>query len=329
MANSTYRIEDLNLQQDKFRKVSRPKDEWHGPCPSCYGHDRFSVQFQINRFFCRVCGYTGWLEELSLDHAPGFTTEEMKQRKKDRLSQDQKDYKQMLLDRISLQASGIVENMQLALLADEDLLEELMHPGGHLEGLTIKTIRRWKIGLMLRHKVCDDDGDWQDTRALAFPVYNREALITIRLRPIDQPVHLWKWGKYRPIKAGLGIGLFIADYYKRNDPLTHWCVLVEGEKKAMMLHQEGIPALGMWGVWTIKNSWIPVLQKRYNKIFLVHEEAHEKNEHVVGAIQHLRERLGPILRVIELDGKPDTMLAHGEMSVVDFVRKISVALTGG
>lgn len=304
--------------------------EYHGPCPDCHGgNDRFIIRLDWNWYFCRQCN---WPKGASLDRFRDtpLTSKEKKKLQKEYESGRKQQQEEIDKNRTRLRNLNLHMKFHKQLLNQPALLDLMMRPGGLLEGYKMHTIKRWMVGIDHHYRMVDDHGMVHETDALAFPIFDaQEQLLNIRMRYIDLPV-VGTWeragrGRYRPIWNNLGLAMTVADYWEKDIPDTHWTVMVEGEKKAQVLHQEGIPALGIFGIHCIPNDWYPWLLNRYDKIVMIHEEAWDGNKNVEGAINHLMTHLENIT-VLKLEGKPDSMLAHRELTPLELAKRIGEVL---
>jgi hypothetical protein len=118
-------------------------------------------------------------------------------------------------------------------------------------GLTEEAIEQFKIGYC--HS-CPTDDQPVKSDSITIPYYWAESLINLRHR-LNSPNGK---GKYRPEAAGLPTAIFNANILKDEG----WLVLVEGEFKAIVLCQNGIPAIGIPGVNSFKAH-----QEKWLKLF--------------------------------------------------------------
>ena len=76
----------------------------------------------------------------------------------------------------------------------------------------------------------------------------------IRLPVPIRPMELGYPHEYRPEAAGLATAIFNADLLK--DEVEDHIILVEGEFKAMVLSQNGLPAISIPGASIFKDKWL-------------------------------------------------------------------------
>lgn len=113
----------------------------------------------------------------------------------------------------------------------------------HGEGIDNESITRYNLGYCPR---CPTDYDGRASYTI--PVVNGGQLLNIRHR-----IKGANGGdKYRPHMAGLSVALFNLDLINEwPDP-----VVVEGEKKSIVLAQYGIPNCGIMSQRSFKRSWL-------------------------------------------------------------------------
>jgi DNA primase len=188
------------------------------------------------------------------------------------------------------------------LLQRPDLLSNLAQ-----DGISELGIRHFQVGMIPDFHFWVDDISYVG-EVFTFPIFHNKKCHGIRCRIIDPPD---KGDKYRPYLSGLGASFFCADFWPRMD----WVVIVEGEKKAIVLWENGIPAIGIQGCWTFKEEWKSYFVKRYKKIFLCLDPDKDG--------QRGAERLSKLLRApsIEINLKPDDALAQKVMTTGDFLYK--------
>ena len=111
------------------------------------------------------------------------------------------------------------------------------------EGITNASIDRYMLGYCPR---CPTDR--QGRPSYPIPVINGETLLNIRHRLVGADSD-----KYRPHMAGLGVQLFNADYL---DEQEESILIVEGEKKSIVVAQLGIPNVGIVGKRSFMKDWL-------------------------------------------------------------------------
>jgi hypothetical protein len=116
------------------------------------------------------------------------------------------------------------------------------------QGITNESIDRYKLGWCER---CPTDREGRPSYTI--PVTYRDKLINIRHR-----LYGAESDKYRPHMAGLGVQLFNADYVHQDLPSL---LIVEGEKKSIVVAQEGFANVGIIGQQGFKEKWAPYFKQ--------------------------------------------------------------------
>ncbi len=188
-----------------------------GPCPRCgTGTDRFVV-FEEGNFWCRRCNYSGWwLADAS---------EARQQAAVSRL------YKQLRAQaaKETMRSSREWFTYHTQLLSEGARLEELV-----AAGITERCVRRFGLGL------CGAAPLYRESASLTFPVFIDGRLYDIRHRLLAPPAI---GGKYRSHLAGIRPAPFNLDAASESEVV----LVVEGEKKAAILADNGIVAIGIPG----------------------------------------------------------------------------------
>ncbi len=211
-------------------------DEYVGPCGQCGGVDRFHVWEEKQNFWCRQCGYAGFLD--SLDNATKMTTEQMVEWRLRQLEREnlEKEKRLSALERM--------HNSKDHLRYHFDMTTDQM--GYWLEeGMTVDTIMRYQLGWCPR---CPTDRDQRPSYTI--PVFDRDGstLINIRHRLIGGD----SGDKYRPHLAGLGTQLWGAQALSES---LDRIVILEGEKKGLIFNQHGFPSVATMGKRSFKTEW--------------------------------------------------------------------------
>lgn len=223
----------------KLERVS--VDEYAGPCPFCRaGDDRFHVWQERGNYWCRVCGKKGFVDE-----GEALTPEELRLRRIEIEQARQRREVEDLQRRLSA-----LERMEKEWPQAEAYHRNLdVVPGARewwqAQGLFPDWQDHFHVGYCGRCPT-DDEG----RASYTIPVTDGGKLVNIRHRLVDAP----NGDKYRPHIAGLGASLFNIDALTTTaGPI----MIVEGEKKAMVLQQYDFPAVAIAGCRTWKREWTP------------------------------------------------------------------------
>lgn len=205
-----------------------------GPCPFCLlaDEDGFLV-FADGGYWCRQCDSKGWLDN---DKTRPLTEQEKLALRVARIEQEQRE-----------QAGRISRLEEMARCTDHLRYHESLTPEAREywwgEGITDNSIERYLLGY------CDRCPTYHQSGSYTIPVVNGGQLQNIRHRLANPDGN----GKYRPHRAGLGQQLFNADLLDEEPPQV---VVVEGEKKAIVLCQAGFPAVGISGKRAFRREWV-------------------------------------------------------------------------
>lgn len=103
------------------------------------------------------------------------------------------------------------------------------------EGMSLESIMRWGLGY------CHQIPIYPRSPSLTIPVFGGGRLLDIRHKLLKtSPMS----GKYRSHVAGIGL---VVNLFNRDSLRVSNCVIVEGEKKAIILEDHGIAACGVYG----------------------------------------------------------------------------------
>ena len=209
-------------------------DEYVGPCPWCSADDDgFHVWDDAGNYWCRQCERKGWVND-DKDRQPSEA--EKLARRVAELERKQQEHERRLSQ---------LEKMAQCKdhLAYHNALDARAMEYWFGEGIYEETIKRYLLGY------CESCPTCRSSPSHTIPVINRGKLENIRHRLVEP-----QGGKYRPHLSGLGNPLFNVDLL---DQATERIVIVEGEKKSIVLAQAGFPNVGITGKRAFKKSWIP------------------------------------------------------------------------
>jgi hypothetical protein len=297
---SKSQLSDFGFDAQRFKTVSGGR-EYQGPCPQCGGKDRLIVSNGM--YWCRQCNFSGSLVKL-LDDPPSaeeLERSKIKFEKQQKIEQAQakKEKKTKLTQ---LNKNQIWKQFHSNLLKRPDILELL-----EKDGITMLGVEKFQLGLIPNFDYWID-GEKFTSEALSFPVFWDKYCYNIRCRILAQI----EGDKYRPYLIGMGGMFYLADY-----PNLDFVVVVEGEKKAIVLWLNGIPTVGIQGNWGFKDKWIPFFKERWKTIFVAFDPDNAGNAtsgmvaRDLNAIQ------------LRLEGKPDDLFVQGKMTTEKMISILS------
>jgi len=223
-----------------FKRAGR--DEWASCCPWCGGDDRFRIWNKGN-YFCRPgpghCGKKGWVdqltgEKLSPDELRLLKIESAQRRIEEK--QAEQERRLTALERLAKNQDHLRYHSYLS--AHPQYMDYWLS-----EGIGLDSIERYKLGY------CSSCPTFRDSPSYTIPFVNRGQLVNIRHR-LTRPNGS---GKYRPHAAGLGSALFNVDLL---DDARERVLIVEGEKKSIVMAQTGFYNVGICGKRTFHAEWI-------------------------------------------------------------------------
>lgn len=226
---SKFDIENLPNHRKKSQK------EWSSACPQCgMGVDRFIFTVDKGAFWCRVCEFGGYVDKA----APSPLTDVQRadiEREKRLDRQTEIDRKRTALERLQAKRNDVIYH------------RNLNGKTGYVNrkwGLSDDTIDLFQVGY------CHACPTSPYSDSITIPYYWAGNLINLRHR-LSSPNGE---GKYRPEAVGLATAIFNADEIKNK--VEDHLILVEGEFKAMILSQNGLPAIAIPGAGIFKEKWL-------------------------------------------------------------------------
>ena len=271
-----------------FQRVTRDEYVSLAGCPFCgdggkrIRSDRFHVFTDGSpRYWCRMCGARGFID--SLDVGAGPTPEQMVEARLHRLEQRQRENESRLA-RLEVMAHCSDH------LRYHDALTELAREYWHNQGISDAAIDRYLLGFCPR---CPTDR--QGRPSYTIPIINRGRLENIKHRLVDASSD-----KYRPHTTGLGLSLFNADTLDGKPPRV---IVVEGEKKTIVLDQNGFPAVGIAGKRSSRREWLPLFE-RIRRVYIALDPGAAESAHRLARLFSDR------ARVVHLPCKIDDMIVQ-------------------
>jgi len=268
-------------------------------CPFCgdSGKGNKSDRFRIfldgsPRYWCRQCGERGFLD--SLEKQDPLTPEEKRLRhieaeqRRQARRQVEAEHRLTALEQMHKCKDHLAYHQAL----DERALEYWW-----TEGMTTETIDRYMLGY------CASCPTFRESPSYTIPIVNRGELENIRHR-IIRPNGT---GKYRPHRAGLGLSLFNVDLL---DQAKERILLVEGEKKSLVVAQSGFPNVGITGKRSFKGEWLDWFI-HVRTVYVVLDPDATESAYRLAAL------FGQRGRVVEMPCKIDDAIVHHRASAND------------
>ena len=216
----------------QFKRKDR--HEASAPCPFCpLADDDGFLIFDDGGYWCRQCGVQGWIDD---DKPRTLTKEEQLERRLKEIERRQQEHEERLT-RLEKMAR-CTDHLRYHNALTEEALEYWFG-----EGVIEQSIEKYLLGWCAR---CPTDR--QHRASYTIPIVNHGRLENIRHRLAGTDSD-----KYRPHMAGLGLQLFNADFL--DDELRE-IIIVEGEKKSIILSQSGFPNVGITGKRAFRREWL-------------------------------------------------------------------------
>lgn len=251
----------------QFKQIGRYEWRSLGGCPFCGdgGKGERSDRFRIftgggtsgqPRYWCRVCDAKGSL--LHLDKGYKLTPEEAQANEVRQIKRQLEEHERRLT--ALEQMARCQDHLRYHQALDDKAMEYWLN-----EGISEASISKYVLGYC-NH--CPTDYDHRASYTI--PVINGGRLENIRHRLIGGD----QGDKYRPHMAGLGgVQLFNADLLlKHRDRI----LVVEGEKKAIVMTQSGFPSVAILGKNTFKTEWEGLFNNADKVIVALDPDAQEQ-----------------------------------------------------
>ena len=274
--------------------------QWISLCPA---HDDRSRSLSVSigdeeqvLFHCHAgCTYSEVAGALGMEPKDLFiggngeldTRVRMLEIQQERANRELKEVEARLSKVELLQRSQIHLQYHRALTGDK-------RPLWYNEGLFDSAIDKFLLGWASRCPTA------QHSQSMTIPVFDRgNALVNVRHRLMDPNGQ----GKYRPEMGGLGTSLF-------NAPILNYSheqlLILEGEKKAMVLDQAGYPAVGIMGKSIWQREWFKWIDA--GRVILALDPDAEEGAYTLGK-EFVRAGFKDV-RVATFPMKPDDWIAR-------------------
>jgi len=291
---------------DKFRRLTRDRIggwEWGGPCPSCGGDDRFIVS--NGYFWCRQCGRKGSLERIGgIKPDP----ESRRQAKIAAQKAEKERQEEQRVKLVNLNKSRVWEIFHQNLINNDQMILHLQK-----EGISLRSIEKYQLGYHPKFSAYRPDTSmFVYVPSVAFPHFNGGRCLNIRMRILDKEFTA-AHAKYLPYRSGLP-----TMFFRAFEPEDREVLIVEGEKKAIVLQEIGIPAIGLWGIHALKDKWIPWFKKRFDKRYLLFDA---DNWGVIQSSYRQAEKIDAKTIFLDKPGKVDDLILKGNITGHDIRAK--------
>jgi len=217
----------------------RTAKEYSSACPFCgagpVDTDRFRFWPEVGNYYCRRCESKGFVDDASsLQLDPALLAEWQRKEAERKLQEHASQLEKIC----RLNEANNVRRYH-GQLTDE------ARGWWYSKGITDTTIKSYLLGYTSNCPTLPGEPSF------TIPVSFRGRLYNIRHRLANGN----NGNKYRPEMAGLPAAMFNADVLTDDLGFVSEIVLVEGEIKAMVLHQYGFAAVAIPGANTFKPKW--------------------------------------------------------------------------
>lgn len=254
-----------------------------GACPVCGGTDRFIVWLYEKSGWCSHCQHRVYWGD-------GQQTDSKRNRQEEN--------------------KGLLEKMKTVTLwkTYHDQLTEESRKIWYAEGMTDEEIDKYGLGW------CKSTPLAKDFESLTIPVWGRFGLVDIRYRLIGGE----QGNKYRSHLAGL-----IPSVYNSQDLAAPVVVVVEGEKKAILLKRVFPAVVGLAGVQLLEQIVDELREiKNYPTLILALDPFLEGN--IEGRAKALLEKHGHTVLTASFFMKPDDMLLKYGTDLVEQIVSMAI-----
>lgn len=285
---------DVKLSVAQIESLPNYKHKGNGeysavcPNPHCDSdEDAFLFWPDVGNFWCRKCGLEGFVTDKAFFT---ITPEIQAKIKRQRQEREQAKHQKHLtaIEQLQRERKDVIYH------------QNLNGNSGYVKkrwGVTDDTIDIFKVGY------CSACPTSPYSDSITIPYYYHEKLINLRHR-LSSPNGD---GKYRPEMSGLPQAIFNADLLDNED----WLVLVEGEFKAMVLCQYGLPAIAIPGA--SNHKLIERWAKKFGKVDRVYITLDWYAEQHARQIGLTLSKTGVDVRIVTLpvDKPDDFFVIHG------------------
>jgi hypothetical protein len=302
-AGHTVKLSQMDIEALPNYRKRTTGGEYSSACPACGGDpakdtDRFRFWPAEGNYWCRQCNFEGFV----IDSASSLfqVTPEMKAEwAKQQAEREAADLASQLtgIERLRRQQPHLTYIRNLN--GQSNYIQEKW-------GLQPDYIEYFKLGY------CYSCPTYPESSSISIPYFWQGDVINIRHRLVAPN----GCGKYRPEAAGLPSAIFNADILKDEK----WIVLVEGEFKAMVLCQSGLPAIAIPGANTFKEKWVNLFSA-VDRVFVALDPGALVQGWQIGL---LLSKAGVQARVVTLPEKPDDMIIRYRVGVGTFCKYLEM-----
>lgn len=257
--------------------------ELAGSCPDCGGKDRFIV-FEDGGSWCRQCHH-----RIQWKAPDGKHIYSKNRRRQQALSKMILCTDWVYYHRETFNGGGLAEYSRSLWLEN---------------GISAESVAKWGLGYTRKCPL------FPLSDSLTIPIFFGGLLMDIRhklLQPTEDS------GKYRSHVAGSGWSVFNGDVVSSG----WWSVVVEGEKKAIILDAAGIVSCSIAGIQNYRSLLVLAKRNPGSKLLLAMDPGVEKQ--TISLCGKLK-RLGAEVRIASFPIKPDDLLLeHGVQVVLDVI----------
>ncbi len=315
-----------NLTELIARKLGEPNRSGFWACPF---HQESSPSFHVwtgddgaDRYYCFGCGEGGdvfdWLEQSG--QVNGFNDAlRLLTNGNGRVNTFDPIKARQVADQKSEQARLKRETALARVAKLAPKVERYHNQVGQIlnwwagQGLDEQAVERWQLGYCSSFQVAP--GIIDETAVI--PFWNNGQLVSVRHRLL----HPNGSGKYRPEFKGIPVSLFNLDTLKPEEVSfgllePNEALLVEGEKKAMVLDSLGLPSVGLPGLSCWQESWsteFTGLKKLYITLDDQKPQTIKQAHRIASSIN------GPEVLIVAMPCKPDDFFTLYKGKVDDFL----------